>query len=79
MSTSFETIKDDLIAVSETAKAFIGEFFYEPMGVISSPFLNAATLYVLLGIGALTLYRISKPAPHPRYRKPIEYDYGRNT
>ncbi|QHQ34457.1 hypothetical protein [Algicella marina] len=75
---STETIKEDLLAASEASKEFIAEFFYAPMGVEASPLLTSVTLYGLLAILAFALYRISKPAPHPRYRKHVEYDFGRN-
>lgn len=76
--SNFESIKEDLIAASEAAKEFIGAFIYEPIGIESSPILNAFTLYALLGIAGMTLYRLSKPVRKPRYRSPVEYHYGRN-
>lgn len=79
MSIDLNLIKEDLIAASDAGKEFVGAFFYEPMGIESSALLNTVTLYALLGAVAMIAYRIAKPAPHPRYRKPIEYDFGRNT
>ena len=72
------TLREELAAVAEMSREFVAEFFYAPMGVEASPLLSGATLYALLALGAFVIYRLMKPAPHPRYRKPIEYDYGRN-
>lgn len=75
---STETIKEDLLAASETSKEFIAEFFYAPIGIEASPMLTSVTLYTLLAVIAFALYRISKPAPQRRHRKPSAYDFGRN-
>ncbi|MEO0913606.1 MAG: hypothetical protein AAFY59_11560 [Pseudomonadota bacterium] len=75
---STETIKEDLVAASEASKEFIAEFFYAPIGVEASPLLTSITLYTLLAILGFALYRISKPAPLRRHRKPSAYDFGRN-
>lgn len=78
MATNYESIKADLIAFSDASKEFIAEFFYAPMGVEASPLLASVTLYALLAVAAFLVYRIVKPAPQPRYRKPETYDFGRN-
>ena len=75
---STETIKEDLLAASETSKEFIAEFFYAPIGIEASPMLTSITLYTLLAVIAFVLYRIAKPAPQRRHRKPSAYDFGRN-
>ncbi len=76
--SNFETIKEDLLAFSDASKEFIGAFIYEPMGIESTPMINGLTLYILLGVVGMTLYRASRPARKIRYRKPVEYHYGRN-
>ncbi|MHA3913817.1 hypothetical protein [Halovulum sp. GXIMD14793] len=76
--SNFETIKEDLVVASEAAKEFVGVFIYEPLGIESSATLNAFTLYLLLGIAGMALYRLSKPMRQPRYRNNSGYHYGRN-
>ena len=74
-----EKILEDLARITATSKEFIGEFIYAPFGIESSEVLNSLTLYFALGVLAMIVYRISRPAPHARYRRPVNnYDYGRN-
>jgi len=77
--SKLEKLWDDVIAFHADAKAFTGEFLYEPFGIESSPFLNAVTLYAILAALAFAVYRVSRPAPHPRARHSVnKYDFGRN-
>lgn len=77
--SKLEKLWDDIVVFHADAKEFTGKFLFEPFGIESSPFLNAVTLYAILAALAFAVYRVSRPAPQPRVRRPVDdYDFGRN-
>ena len=74
-----EKLWEDTVAFHASATEFVGEFLYEPFGIVSPPVINALTLYAILAGLAYAVRRATRPAPRPRVRHPVnEYDFGRN-
>lgn len=77
--SKLDRLWDDLVAFHDSAREFVGEFLYEPFDIVTSPFVNAVTLYAILAGLAFAVYRVTRPAPQPRVRRSDnEYDFGRN-
>ncbi len=77
--SKLERMRGEIASFHEKAKDVTGEFLYAPFGIESTPFVNAVTLYAILAILAFGIYRLTRPAPHPRIRPGInKYDFGRD-
>lgn len=77
-----ERLREDVVSFHDKAKEVTGEFLYAPFGIETTPFVNAVTLYAILAVLAFGIYRLTRPAPHPRTRPGItginKYDFGRD-
>ena len=79
MSMDVSSMREDAVSLFFGAREFVGEFLYAPLGVESSDTLNGATLFVAGFIALVALYRLSRPAPHSRYKHdPFGVDFGRH-
>jgi len=77
--SKLERLREDIVALHANAKEVTGEFLYEPFGIESTPFLNAITLYAIIALVIFAVHRVTRPAPQPRVRHPVnEYDLGRD-
>ncbi len=68
MNEFMEGLQSQALILLDNTHEFVAGFFFEPFGVEVSPGVIEATTYVLAALAAFAVYRLLRPAPHPRYR-----------
>jgi hypothetical protein len=79
MSLALDNIRQDLLALGESARDFVGESLYGSLGIQSNDFMNSFTLFLTVLGAAFVVFRLCSPAPHARYRRDTYgIEFGRN-